>query len=62
MLKVGRSSVTIHHDISCKGQKRWESTQVLAASDLDKHTSMPWPDDVRAALEALVTEPPAAAG
>ena len=49
-----RSSVTIRHEISCKGQKRWDSTQVLAASDLDKHISIPWPDDVKAALEALV--------
>ena len=54
VLKVGRSSATFHHDISCKGEKRWSSTQVLAASDLDKHTSIPWPDDVRAALLACV--------
>ena len=50
VLKVGRSSMTIHHDISCEGNKRWSSTQVLAASDLVKHTSMPWPDDVRKVL------------
>jgi 4-hydroxybenzoyl-CoA thioesterase len=51
---VGRSSVTVHHEISCEGQKRWTSTQVLAASDLDKHTSIPWPDAVRAKLEELL--------
>ncbi|MDU8926738.1 thioesterase family protein [Alisedimentitalea sp. MJ-SS2] len=56
VLKVGKSSLTIHHDISCKGEKRWESTQVLAASDLDKHCSIPWPDDVRAALEAYLPD------
>ncbi|MGJ8544269.1 MAG: acyl-CoA thioesterase [Sulfitobacter sp.] len=54
VLKVGRSSVTLHHDISCNGQKRWESTQVLAASDLDKHISIPWPPKVKAALEACL--------
>ena len=58
VLKVGRSSVTLHHDISCKGEKRWESTQVLAASDLDKHTSIPWPDAVKAALTARLVETP----
>jgi 4-hydroxybenzoyl-CoA thioesterase len=49
--RVGRSSVTVHHEISFEGQRRWSSTQVLAASDLDKHTSIPWPDAVRAKLE-----------
>ncbi len=58
--KVGRSSVTMHHLISCKGEKRWESTQVLAASDLDKHCSIPWPDDVKAALDAICVAQPEA--
>ncbi len=58
VIKVGRSSVTIHHDISCKGQKRWSSTQVLAASDLDKHCSIPWPDDVKAALLDCLAQQP----
>ena len=58
VLKVGRSSVTVHHDISCKGEKRWNSTQVLAASDLDKHISIPWPDKVREALLAIYQEAP----
>ncbi len=52
--RVGRSSVTVHHEISCGAQRRWSSTQVLAASDLDKHTSIPWPDAVRAELEKRV--------
>ncbi len=55
--RVGRSSVTVHHDISCKGQKRWSSTQVLAASDLDKHRSIPWPDDVKKSLLSLLLKP-----
>lgn len=56
VVKVGRSSVTLHHDISCGDEKRWASTQVLAASDLDKHTSIPWRDDVRVALEAWLPQ------
>ena len=54
VVKVGRSSVTLEHDISCGHEKRWTSKQVLAASDLDKHTSIPWPDDVRAKLESYL--------
>ena len=53
VLKVGNSSVTVHHEISCEGQKRWSSTQVLAASDLDKHISIPWPAPVKEKLLAL---------
>ncbi|MDF3414532.1 acyl-CoA thioesterase [Sulfitobacter sp. M57] len=57
VIKVGRSSLTLRHEISCEGEKRWTSTQVLAASDLDKHSSMPWPDKVRETLDSwLVTE------
>ncbi|UWR11017.1 acyl-CoA thioesterase [Sulfitobacter mediterraneus] len=51
VVRVGRSSVTLKHEISCKGEKRWNSTQVLAASDLDKHTSVAWPDAVKATLD-----------
>lgn len=54
VVKVGRSSVTFEHEISCGDEKRWNSRQVLAASDLDKHTSVPWPDDVRAKLESYL--------
>ena len=57
--KVGRSSATFHHQISCNGENRWSSTQVLAASDLDKHISIPWPADVKKALEACMVTPAA---
>lgn len=55
VLRVGASSMKIRHRISCKGEMRWVSTQILAASDLDKHISVPWPDAVRAELETWVT-------
>lgn len=54
--KVGRSSVTLEHEIYCGGELRWTVTQVLAASWLDKHTSMTWPDDVRAKLMSFLSE------
>lgn len=57
VLKVGRSSMTIRHRISRGGEIRWSSMQVLAASDLDKHTSIQWPEAVRETLlEWLTTE------
>lgn len=57
VVKVGRSSVTVQHRISCGDELRWTSKQVLAASDLDKHTSIPWPDDVVTALNARLVKP-----
>ena len=51
IVKLGRSSMTVKHNISCNGEQRWSSTQVLAASDLDKHTSIAWPDEVREVLQ-----------
>ena len=50
VVKVGKSSVRITHEVLCGSEPRWSGEQVLAASWLDKHTSMPWPEDVRARL------------
>ncbi|NRB04045.1 MAG: acyl-CoA thioesterase [Rhodobacteraceae bacterium] len=55
VLRVGRSSLKIRHRISCQGQVRWTSTQVLAASDLDKHISVAWPDAVFEELKGWET-------
>lgn len=52
--KVGRSSLTLYHEILCDEDLRWTATQVLAASDLKRHSAMPWPDDLRAALTAYL--------
>ena len=51
VLRVGRSSVTVRHRISCGPEIRWSSTQVLAASDLDKHISISWPHEVKDTLD-----------
>ncbi len=56
VLRVGRSSVTIRHRISCAGSDRWGCTQVLVASDLDRHRSIPWPEGVRQALLSYMDE------
>ena len=54
VVKVGRSSLTVEHEIFCGEEKRWSSRQVLAASDLDKHTSIAWPPAVREKLESFL--------
>ena len=55
VLRVGRSSVTVRHRISCGPEIRWSSTQVLAASDLDKHISISWPHEVKDTLDYWCT-------
>ena len=55
VLRVGNSSLKIRHRISCEEETRWTSTQVLAASDLDKHTSVPWPAAVLTELQGWLT-------
>lgn len=54
VVKVGRSSLTVEHTIYCGEEMRWSSRQVMAASDLDKHTSITWPDAVREKLESFL--------
>jgi 4-hydroxybenzoyl-CoA thioesterase len=48
--KVGKSSVKIDHTVHCGEEQRWSGHQVLAASWLEQHTSMQWPENVRAKL------------
>ena len=55
--KVGRSSLTLEHRIFCGEELRWTVNQVLAASWLDNHTSMTWPEDVRAKLMSFLPAP-----
>lgn len=57
VVKVGKSSLRLHHDILCGDEHRFAVDQVLAASWLDSHTSMQWPEDVKAKLESLMAEP-----
>ena len=58
--KVGRSSMAIEHTVHCGDEPRWSGHQVLAASWLDKHTSMTWPDDVRTKLVSFLPQEQAA--
>jgi len=60
VVKVGKSSVRLTHAIHCGDEHRWSVQQVLAASWLDSHTSMIWPEPVKARLEGLMSpdQPP----
>jgi 4-hydroxybenzoyl-CoA thioesterase len=50
--RVGRASLHLEHVISGADGMRWRARQILAATSLVDHHANPWPDDVRAALEA----------
>lgn len=50
VVKVGRSSLTLHHGVSRDGTPLWAATQVLVATTLETHRSIAWPDDLRAML------------
>jgi len=52
--RVGRSSATFDHEISCGGQLRWTGHHVIAASNIDDHTSIAWPEAVKGELEKWV--------
>ena len=54
VLKVGRSSLRLHHTIHCGTELRWTADQVLAACRIATYDSMPWPPEVRARLEGLI--------
>lgn len=48
---VGRSSLDLEHEISAAGQLLWSARHRVVATLLETHTSLAWPDDLRAALE-----------
>jgi 4-hydroxybenzoyl-CoA thioesterase len=52
--RVGGSSVTIEHLVRCGTETRWSGHQVLAASTLEDHKSMRWPEDVKAKLSSFL--------
>ena len=35
----------------------WQATQILVATSLDSHRSIPWPEDIRAALVSFQEAP-----
>ncbi|MBY0350350.1 thioesterase family protein [Tabrizicola sp.] len=54
VLKVGRSSLRLAHEIRCGDDLRWTAEQVLAACRISTYAAIPWPPEVRARLETLI--------
>lgn len=54
--RVGGSSLHLEHVVSGANGMRWRARQVVAATSLLDHHAIPWPDDIRAALMAHVSE------
>lgn len=54
--QVGRSSLTLTHIVGRGETELWRATQILVATALENHRSIPWPDDVRAALTRFVDD------
>jgi len=50
VIRIGRSSLTMHHRVSRQGSLLWEATQVVVATTLETHRAIAWPDDLRAML------------
>lgn len=50
VLRVGRSSLDLLHEVRHDTQLLWRAEQRLVATSLDTHKSIPWPDEFRAAL------------
>jgi 4-hydroxybenzoyl-CoA thioesterase len=47
---LGRSSLDLAHKVSARGETLFTARHRLVATSLETHTSLAWPDDLRAAL------------
>ncbi|WP_408596144.1 acyl-CoA thioesterase [Limnohabitans sp.] len=52
--RMGQSSLTLNYVCQCHNKVRFLAHQVLVFTDLNTHRSMPIPNDVRAAIAALL--------
>jgi len=50
VIKLGRSSLHLAHEITGTDGVKWSARQVLVATSLTGHRPCPWPDDVRGSL------------
>ncbi len=55
--RLGSSSCAVRYLISCRGEVRVRASGVLVCMDLDAARAVPWPDDLRAGLASVMTEP-----
>ena len=48
--RIGGKSVELDHVVQRGATTLWQCAQTLVVTSLDSHRSIPWPDDLRAAL------------
>lgn len=48
---VGRSSLDLLHRVERSGELLWRAEHRIVATSLETHRAIPWPTDLRAALE-----------
>ncbi|AWI74457.1 4-hydroxybenzoyl-CoA thioesterase [Parazoarcus communis] len=52
--KLGNTSLVLHHVVIGADTARMRARQVLVATSLDTHKAIPWPDDVRQAIQRFM--------
>ena len=45
--KIGRSSATLIHRVSARGELLWQAKQIIVAASCDVPRPVSWPDDIR---------------
>ena len=55
--RIGRKSVDLDHCVRRDGAVLWHAKQILVPTSLETHKSIPWPDDLRAALTSFQESP-----
>lgn len=51
VVKVGRTSMDLRHRVMANGEVLWRADHRVVATSLETHRPVPWPDDLRRALE-----------
>lgn len=57
VVRIGRSSLHLAHQITGADGIKWSARQVLVATSLSEHRAIPWPPDVREALRRYLPAP-----
>lgn len=52
--RLGEASITLAHTVNRGDEVVWTCKQVLVAMNMTTGKSQPWPDDIRAALQAFI--------
>jgi 4-hydroxybenzoyl-CoA thioesterase len=55
--RIGSKSVELDHVVQRGATTLWQCAQTLVVTSLDSHRSIPWPDDLRAALVSFQEAP-----